>query len=178
MYCSKYTVRFITPGVSVVLLNDRPILLQNPIRRENGQWLVPLDFLSQGLSRVSGIEFRYRSGDPRVFAGSVSPVELVMNAQVLGNTTRLTMRTASPIEVELQRDAAQHRAVLVLKGKRIDPARERLDYKDRLIQSVAFEDADGNPRIVVSTSDDVREVHISSADENRVYFAEIGRAHV
>ena len=56
----------LTPGSAFISLNDRAVLLQNPVRRDNGQWLVPLDFLSQGLSRVSGIEFRYRPGDRRV----------------------------------------------------------------------------------------------------------------
>src|SRR5574339_226969 len=46
------------PGNTFVSLNDQPILLQSEIRRDNGQWLVPVDFLSQGLSRVAGLEFR------------------------------------------------------------------------------------------------------------------------
>jgi N-acetylmuramoyl-L-alanine amidase len=167
----------LTPGSAFISLNDRPILLQNPIRHDNGQWLVPLDFLSQGLSRVTGIEFRYRPGDLRVFAGASAPAELAMNAQSLGSITRLTLRTGSRIEVEVQRDAAQHRAVLLLKGRPIDPGRERLDYKDRLVQSIAFEDSDGVARIVVGTTDDVRDVRVTAAEENRVFFADfVGEA--
>jgi len=162
----------LTPGSAFISLNDRPILLQNPIRHDSGQWLVPLDFLSQGLSRVSGIEFRYRPGDLRVFAGGANPAELAMNAQALGSTTRLTLRTGSRIDVEVQRETAQHRAVLLLKGKPIDPGRERLDYKDRLVQSIAFEDSDGVARIVVGTTDDVRDIRITAAEENRVFFAD------
>ena len=168
----------LTPGSAFISLNERAILLQNPIRHDNGQWLVPLDFLSQGLSRVSGIEFRYHPGDPRVFAGNISPAELAMNAQSLGATTRLTLRTGSPVEVELQRDAAQRRVVLLLKGKPIDPGRERLDYKDRLVQSIAFEDSDGVARIVVGTTDEVRDVHITAGEGNRVYFADFIREAV
>jgi N-acetylmuramoyl-L-alanine amidase len=168
----------LTPGSAFISLNDRTILLQNPIRRENGQWLVPLDFLSQGLSRVAGVEFRYRPGDPRMFAGNVTPAELAMNVQSLGPITRLTLRTGSPVEVELQRDAAQHRAVLLLKGRPIDPGRERLNYKDRLVQSVAFEDSDGVARIVIETTDEVRDVKITAAEENRVYFADFIRETV
>jgi N-acetylmuramoyl-L-alanine amidase len=168
----------LTPGSAFISLNERAVLLQNPIRRESGQWLVPLDFLSQGLSRISGIEFRYRPGDPRMFAGNVTPAELVMNAQSLGATTRLTLRTGTPVEVELQRDAAQHRVVLLLKGKPIDPGLERLNYKDRLVSSIAFEDADGVARIVIGTTDEVRDVRITAAEENRVYFADFIRETV
>ncbi len=167
----------LTPGSAFISLNDRPILLQNPIRRDNGQWLVPLDFLSQGLARVAGIEFRYRPGDLRVFAGNANPAELAMNAQSLGSTTRLTLRTGSPVEVELQREAGQHRASLWLKGKPIDPGREHLDYKDRMVQSIAFDDSDGVARIVIGTTDAVRDVRVTAAEENRVYFVDfVGEA--
>jgi N-acetylmuramoyl-L-alanine amidase len=165
----------LTPASTFISVNDQPVLLQNPIRRENGQWLVPLDFLSQGLSRVAGIQFRYRPGTPRAFAGTVNPVELAMTAQSLGPTTRLTLRTGSPIEAELLRDGAQHRATLVLKGKPVDPARERMDYKDRLVQSIAFDDSDGIARIVIGTTEEVRDIHLTSADEKRVYFLDFVR---
>jgi len=165
----------LTPGSGFISYNDQPILLQNPIRRDGGQWLVPLDFLSQGLSRVAGVEFRYKPGTRRVFAGKVMTTELAMNAQSLGALTRLTLRAGSPIDVELQKETAQHRAVLVLKSRAIDPARERLDYKDALVQSVTFDDSDGMPRLLISMADDVRDVRLTSSDGNRVYFVDFVR---
>jgi N-acetylmuramoyl-L-alanine amidase len=165
----------LTPGSGFISYNDQPILLQNPIRREGNQWLVPLDFLSQGLSRVSGMEFRYRPGSRRVFAGRVMTIELAMNAQSLGALTRLTLRAGSPIDVELQKETAQRRAVLILKAKAIDPARERLDYKDALVQTVSFDDSDGMPRLLISVADDVRDVRLTSSDGNRVYFVDFVR---
>jgi len=162
----------LTPGSAFIAVNDQPILLQSTIRRENGQWLVPLDFLSQGLSRVAGQEFRYRPGTRRVFAGRIQAAELVMNAQALGGITRLTMRTGFSVDVDLQKETAQHRAILTLKGRPIDPARERLDYKDGLLQSVTFDDSEGSPRVLVAMTDDVRDVRLTSAEENRVYFVD------
>jgi N-acetylmuramoyl-L-alanine amidase len=163
------------PGDGSVSYNDQSILLQNPVRRDGGQWLVPLDFLSQGLSRVAGMEFRYRPGTRRVFAGKVMTTELAMNAQSLGALTRLTLRAGAPIEVELQKETAQRRAVLVLKGSAIDPARERLDYKDALLQSVAFDDSDGNARLLIGVADDVRDIRLTPSDGNRVYYVDFVR---
>jgi N-acetylmuramoyl-L-alanine amidase len=168
----------LTPGSGFISLNDQPVLLQNPVRRDGGQWLVPLDFLSQGLSRVAALEFRYRPGSRRVFAGKVTSTELAMNAQSLGALTRLTLRAGSAIDVELQKETAQHRAILNLKGKAIDPARERLDYKDALVQSVAFDDFDGAPRLVIGIADDVRDIRITASEENRVYFVDFIREAV
>jgi hypothetical protein len=77
-----------------ISVNDQYVLLENPIVRENQQWLVPVDFLSLGLTRITGLEFRYKPGKPRIFVGKVVPIELVMNAQALGSTTRLTIGTS------------------------------------------------------------------------------------
>ena len=162
----------LVPATAFIAVNDQPILLQSTVRREGGQWLVPLDFLSQGLSRVAGLEFRYRPGTRRVFAGKVQPAELAMSAQSLGGTTRLTLRAGYSVDVDLQKEPAQHRATLTLKGRPIDPARERLDYKDALVQSVTFDDSDGSARLVVATTDDVRDVRLTSAEDNRVYFVD------
>jgi len=165
----------LTPGSGFISYNDQSILLQNPVRRDGGQWLVPLDFLSQGLSRVAGVEFRYKPGTRRVFAGKVTTTELAMNAQSLGALTRLTLRAGTPIDVDLQKETAQRRAVLILKGRAIDPARERLDYKDALVQSVVFDDSDGMPRLVVGLAEDVRDVRLTPSDDNRVYFVDFVR---
>jgi len=160
----------LTPGSAFIAVNDQPILLQSTVRRENGQWLVPLDFLSQGLSRVAGFEFRYRPGSRRVFAGKVQVAELSMNAQTLGGITRLTLRSGYSIDVDLQKEG--RRALLTLKGRAVDPLRERLDYKDALVQSVTFDDSEGSPRLVVAMTDEVRDVRLTSAEENRVYFVD------
>jgi N-acetylmuramoyl-L-alanine amidase len=165
----------LTPGSTFVSVNDQPTLLQSPIRRENGQWLVPLDFLSQGLSRVADLEFRYRPGTRRVFAGKVLPAELAMNAQTQGSSTRLTLRAGLPVDVELQRDMAQHRAALILKGRPIDPARERLDFKDALVQSVAFEDSAVSPRVIVNFTEEVRDIRLTPAEGNLVYTVDFVR---
>lgn len=165
----------LTPGSGFISYNDQPILLQSAIRREGSQWLVPLDFLSQGLSRVAGLEFRYRPGSRRVFAGRVMTTELAMNAQSLGALTRLTLRAGSPVEVELQKEPAQRRAVVLLKAKAIDPARERLEYKDALVQSITFDDSEGMPRLTIAIADDVRDVRLTPSDGNRVYFVDFVR---
>jgi N-acetylmuramoyl-L-alanine amidase len=162
------------PNSAVISINNQPVFLQNPIRRDGGKWWVPLDFLSQGLSRLTGIEFRYKPGTSRVFAGNVTPTQLVMNAQALGPVTRLTLRTAAPVELDLQREG-ERRSVLVLKGKRIDPLSEKLDYKDRLIQTVAFDDSDGVAKILIGMTDDVRDVRVTSSPDNLVYFVDFIR---
>jgi N-acetylmuramoyl-L-alanine amidase len=156
----------------LIQVNGQQTLLAFPVLREGQQWLVPIDFLTQALSRVTGVEFRYKPGASRIFAGKVTPAELVMNAQALGSITRLTIGTSSPVNLNLKRDATQHRAVLEMGSKPVDPLRERLDYRDRLVRSIAFEDSDGAPRIVIETTDGVGDIRVSKAEEGRVHFVD------
>jgi hypothetical protein len=153
----------LTRNSALISVNDQIVLLRNPVLRENNQWLIPIDFLTQGLERVTGVEFRNRGGAARIFAGNVTPSELVMNAQALGPLTRLTLRSEQPIRLALTRDTQQNRAVLKIDPALIDPLRERLEPRDRLVRSIAFDDADGEPKIVVETTGEVADVRVTAA---------------
>jgi N-acetylmuramoyl-L-alanine amidase len=160
---------------AVISIDNQITLLPNPVLHDNGVWLVPVEFLQQGLSRLTATEFRRRAGSPRAFAGKAKPADLNMSSQSQAALTRLTLRTSTAVTLELKRDTAQHRAVLVLAPKPIDPARESVDFKDRLVQSINFNDSDGSPKVVVTVTDDVSEIRMQSAEENRVHFVDFMR---
>ena len=159
-----------TKNSALVSYNDQILLLPSPILREDGRWLAPIEFLTIGLTRLTGTEFRYRAGAPRIYAENVDAPELEMNAQTLGPITRLTLRCSVPLNVELKRD--DQRAILAI-DRSVDPFRERLDHRDRMVRSVVFDDSDGNAKIVVDTTRDVTDMRLTAADNNRVYFLDL-----
>jgi N-acetylmuramoyl-L-alanine amidase len=165
----------LTRNSTAISVNNQITILGNPVLHDNGVWLVPPEFLQQGLFRISGVDFRRKAGAPRIFAGAVKPATLDLNAQAQGSNTRLTLRTSTPVTLELKRENAQHRAMLVFAPKPIDPSRESLDYKDRLMGPIAFNDSDGSPKLVVEISDDVGDIRMSSTDENRIHFIDFIR---
>ena len=55
-----------TKNSALVSYNDQILLLPSPILREDGRWLAPIEFLTIGLTRLTGTEFRYRAGAPRI----------------------------------------------------------------------------------------------------------------
>jgi N-acetylmuramoyl-L-alanine amidase len=165
----------LTRNSAAISVNNQLTLLPSPVLHENGAWLVPPEFLQQGLTRLTGIEFHRRSGAPRIFAGAVKPIDLAMNAQNQGTLTRLTLRTGVPVNVEFKRDMPQHRTTLIFAAKAIDPGKESLDYKDRLVGSITFNDSDGIAKIIVETTDEVGDVRSLTADESRVHFIDFLR---
>ena len=159
-----------TKNSALVSYNDQILLLPSPILREDARWLAPIEFLTIGLTRLTGTEFRYRAGAPRIYAENVDAPELEMNAQTLGPITRLTLRCSVPLNVELKRD--DQRAILAI-DRSVDPFRERLDHRDRMVRSVVFDDSDGNAKIVLDTTRDVTDMRLTAADNNRVYFLDL-----
>lgn len=164
-----------TRNRALISINDQIVLLQNPILRESNRWLVPIEFLTQGLTRLTGTPFRYRAGAPRIFAGDVRAPELVMNAQDLGPVTRLTIRTGVPVNLDVQHDDQNNRAIVRIDQAPVDPLRERIDQKDRLVNSIVFDDTDGEPKIVLETTDEAGEIRVTPSDGNQLFFVDVLR---
>ena len=164
----------LTRNSELISVNDQIVIMPKPMLREDNRWLVPVEFLTQGLSRIAGMDFRRRNGAPRIFAGNVKPVDLVMNAQSLGPITRLTLRVGAATSIGVRRDDPK-RTVLTISQNPIDPPRESLDYKDRSIRSIAYDDADGASKIVVETTEEVADVKLTPGEGNMVFFVDFVR---
>jgi len=161
----------LTKNSGLISINDQIVLLRSPILRENDRWLVPIDFLSSGLSKITGVEFRYRLGAPRIFAGNVAAPELVMNAQQLGPITRLTIRTGVPAAISVKHDDP-NRALLLIDKSPLDPLRETVNHRDPLVRSIAYDDSDGTSKIVAELTDEVADVRVTPAEGNEIFFVD------
>ena len=160
-----------TKNSALMSYNNQILLLPSPILREEERWLAPIEFLTIGLTRLTGTEFRYRPGTPRIYADNVDSPELEMNAQTLGPITRLTLRCSVPLKLDLKRD--NQRAILAIDRPALDPVRERLDHRDRMVRSIAFDDSDGEAKIVLDLTRDVTDMRLTAADNNRVFFLDL-----
>jgi len=98
-----------------------------------------------------------------------------MNAQSLGPITRLTIRSSVAINADLRRDEKSTRAVIALDRTPLDALQERLDHKDRLVRSIVFDDSDAASKIVMDLTNEVKDIKIASADNNRVLFIDVMR---
>jgi N-acetylmuramoyl-L-alanine amidase len=164
----------VTKNSALISYNGQIILLPSQILRENDRWLAPVEFLTMGLTRMTGTEFRYRPGTLRIFAGNVDAPELEMNAQTLGSITRLTLRSGTPVNLEVKREDPT-KAILAISHSPLEPVHERLDHRDRLLRSVAFDDSDGESKLVLDVNREVSDLRITSANNNRVFFVDLLR---
>src|SRR5437773_573321 len=162
-----------TKNSALMSYNNQILLLPSPILREEGRWLAPIEFLTIGLTRLTGTEFRYRPGTPRIFADNVDSPELEMNAQTLGPITRVTIRCGVPLKIDLSKDS--QRAVLMIDRPGLDPVRERIDHRDALLRAVAFDDSDGESKIILDITKDAADIRLTPVENNRIYFVDLVR---
>jgi N-acetylmuramoyl-L-alanine amidase len=163
----------VTKNSALMSYNDQIVLLPSPVLREDGRWLVPVEFLNAGLTRLTGTEFRYRPGTGRIFADNFDAPQLEMNAQTLGPITRLTIRCSAPLKIEVNKDS--QRAVLLIDRYGLDPVREKIDHRDALLRSVAFDDSDGDAKIILEITKEVTDIRVTPAENNRIYFVDLLR---
>ena len=163
----------VTKNSALISYNGQIILLPSPILRED-RWLAPIEFLTMGLSRMTGTEFRYRPGTSRIFVGNVDVPELEMNAQTLGSVTRLTLRSSASMNIDVKRDDPT-KAVLAINVSPLDPARERLDHRDRLLRTVTFDDSDGQSKLILDIAREVSDIRVTPANNNRIFFIDLLR---
>jgi N-acetylmuramoyl-L-alanine amidase len=164
----------VTKNSGLISYNEQIILLPSDVLRENNRWLVPVEFLSLGLTKLTGTEFRYRPGTSRVFAGNVDAPVLEMSALTQGPITRITLRCSVPITLETKREDTT-KAIVTLSRTPLDPTRERFDHRDRLLRSVAFDDSDGESKLLLDITREVADLRVTPADNNRIYFIDLLR---
>jgi N-acetylmuramoyl-L-alanine amidase len=164
----------VTKNSALISYNGQIILLPSPMLREDNRWLAPVEFLTMGLTRMTNLDFRSRPGSSRIFAGNFATPELEMNAQTLGPITRLTLRCEMPIKLDVKREDPT-KAILLINRTPLDPVRERLDHRDRLLRSVVFDDSDGESKLALDITRDVSDLRVTSTDNNRIFFVDLLR---
>ena len=161
-----------TDGSSTIQIGEETVDLGVAPFKEDGEWFVPVEFITSALEWATGIDFRYERGSPRIFAGGIEATPLEMLATSRDGETRLTLRSRSSLNVRVQRARDQNRVVLAIEGLPIDPAQETLGYRDASIRSVRFDDSDGQSKVIVDTTSQVASIRLTPTDENRTFFVD------
>ena len=161
-----------TRNSNEISISGETLSLSRPVLREDGRWLVPVEFLVRGLGRVAGLGLRHRDGAARILASNVAAPELTMSARQSEGITRLTIQSSSSMNVRVQQDRAENRVVLAIDRAPMDPVVESLAYQDASIRGVEFDDSDGRSKIVIETTPRVVNIRLIPSDENRRFLVE------
>jgi len=161
-----------TSDQNTLTIDGQTLALEHSPFRDNAEWYVPVEFLLTALEQITGVDFRYESGAPRILAGTLTATRLAINAVGNEGETRLTIRSDVSVNIRVQQIPEQNRVILAIDHAPINPTSEMLDYRDGSIRSVRFDDSDGSSRILVETTPQVASVRLTPTNENRTFFVD------
>jgi N-acetylmuramoyl-L-alanine amidase len=131
-----------------VRVNKASITLQAPVRSENGEWLVPLDFMASALPQLTRQPVQYRVGTRRIFIGNTTPGTFSVSLKPLAGGADISV--AFTEKMNFKTEAANGRWVLFLSGRPLEPLETSIQFQNPFVKSVQFDDQDGVPKLIVT----------------------------
>ncbi len=124
--------------------------LTDPIRVSNGQWMVPVDFLTSALPRLIHEVVEYQVGTNRIFVGNVRPSSFTVRLDQVANGARLTVQFTDKVSV---RTAAQNGQWVMFLGDRpMEPLEQTYHFQNPYVGELRFDDQDGVSKLILTPS--------------------------
>lgn len=131
-----------------IKVDKKTVSLAEPVRLSNGQWLVPVEFVSAVLPRLIPAGVEYRPGENRIFIGGAKPSTFSVHVSEIPNGTRLRMEFTSPLSFRTA--ARDGKWILSLGDKPIQPLEQKFQFESPYVRGLEFDDQDGFPKLVVT----------------------------
>jgi N-acetylmuramoyl-L-alanine amidase len=133
-----------------IRLDKKPTTLSAPTRVSNGKWMVPTDFLTTVLPRLTGQGIEYQVGTNRIFLGDVKPGSFALRLEPVGNGARLTFQFTDKVTVHTA--SVNGKWVMFLGDHPIEPLEQSFHFHNPYVTDVYFDDQDGLPKLVITPS--------------------------
>ena len=133
-----------------IRLDKKTMILSAPVRVSNGKWMVPSDFVTAILPRLTGQDVEYQVGTNRVFLGDVKPGSFTVHMEPESNGARLTFQFTDKVTVRTE--SANGKWVMFLGDHPIQPLEQSFHFQNPYVSDVRFDDQDGMPKLVITPS--------------------------
>jgi N-acetylmuramoyl-L-alanine amidase len=124
--------------------------LSAPIRVSNGKWMVPTDFLTSVVPRLTGQPVEYQVGTNRIFFGDVKPGSFTLRLAPVSSGARLTFQFTDKVTVRTA--SVNGKWVMFLGDHPIEPLEQSFHFQNPYVTDVRFDDQDGLPKLVITPS--------------------------
>ncbi len=154
-----------------IRLNRIRINLKNPIRLLGGQWMVPVDFLTEIVPRLTHQTVEYQMGADRVFVGNVQPGSFTLRLDRLPNGARITLQFTEKVSIHT---ASQNGKWLMFLGNHpIAPLEQAYHFKNPYVTELSFDDQDGVPKLVLTPTTPGLNFYPTLAQGGKVLVADV-----
>lgn len=154
-----------------VRIMKKNIKLSDPVRVDNGQWMVPLNFIEAVLPKIIREPVVYRLGSRRAFIGDVRPSSFSFRLDPIPNGSRLTLQFTNKVNI---RTASRNgKWVIYLGEKPVQPLEQKFNFQDAYLANIQFDDQDGMPKLILTPSSDGLNFYPKLDDSGRTLMADM-----
>jgi N-acetylmuramoyl-L-alanine amidase len=145
--------------------------LSQPVHLSNGQWMVPVDFLTVVLPQLTHQAVEYQEGTNRIFIGDVKPASFSVRLDPLTNGVRLTVQFTEKITVRTA--SSNGKWVLFLGDRPMEPMEPSYRFHNPYISDLQFDDQDGVPKLLLSPTSGGLNFYPVQAEGGKILLADI-----
>lgn len=121
--------------------------LSRPVVVQNGQWMIPLDFLDVVLPQLTREPIEYHPGSRRAFVGGVKSNTFAAHLETEAAGAKLVLSFASP--VSLRTASSNGKYILFLGTQPVEP-QPVLSFQNPYAAQLQFDDSDGLPKFILT----------------------------
>ena len=147
--------------------------LPQPVHLTDGQWMVPVGFLTTILPRLTHQPFEYQEGTNRIFIGDVKPASFTVRVDPIANGARLTVQFTDKVAV--QTASSNGKWVMFLGDRPMEPMEPSYRFQNPYLNELQYDDQDGIPKLILSPTSSGLNFYPSMAEGGKVLLADVER---
>jgi N-acetylmuramoyl-L-alanine amidase len=147
------------------------INLSNKVQVSNGQWIVPVDFLTSALPRLIHQTVDYQVGTNRIFIGDVKPSTFSVRLDPISNGARLTVQFSDKVTVRTASSNGQW--IMFLGEHAIQPIESAYRFQNPYLRDLRFDDQDGVPKLILSPASSGLNIYPTLEEGGKVLLADV-----
>lgn len=147
--------------------------LPHAVRLTNGQWTVPLDFLTTVLPNLLHQAVEYQEGTNRIFFGDVKPASFTVHVDPIANGARLTVQFTDKVTVRTA--SSNGKWVMFLGDRPMEPMEPAYHFQNPYLNELQYDDQDGVPKLILSPAAAGLNFYPMQAEGGKVLLADVLR---
>jgi N-acetylmuramoyl-L-alanine amidase len=133
--------------------------------------MVPTEFLTAALPRLTGQGVEYQVGTNRIFLGDVKPGSFTLRLEPVSSGARLTFQFTDKVTVRTA--SVNGKWVMFLGDQPIEPLEQSFHFQNPYVTDVLFDDQDGLAKLVITPSEAGLNFYPVLAEGGKVLLADV-----
>jgi N-acetylmuramoyl-L-alanine amidase len=154
-----------------IRIDKKTITLSARVYVSNGKWMVPTDFLTLVVPKLTSLGVEYQVGTNRIFLGDVKPGSFTLRLAPVSSGARLTFQFTDKVVVRTA--SINGKWVMFLGDHPIEPLEQSFHFQNPYVTDVQFDDQDGLPKLVITPSAGGLNFYPAVAEGGKVLLADV-----